>query len=169
MSGFRALSPERALEIIQAWINVSWPLSSAQAASIAAGLGWVADKKTPGVYISEMADGNDGDCIVSSENNFIYWINFPLSTLAEEGERRLSRPTIISLVSRIEESLIAQYGEPEKLEDSDGFKTDEWVLRSGASFYMGYDELVVDVSVSSPALTELMNDPTSDPNPDEEL
>ena len=116
-----------------------------------------------------MADGNDGDCIVSSENKFIYWINFPLSTLAEEEERRLSRPTIISLVSRIEESLIARYGEPERLEDSDGFKTDEWVLRSGASFYIGYDELVVDVSVSSPTLTELMNDPTSDPNPDEEL
>ena len=168
MPNFRVLSPERALEIIQAWINVSWPLPSNQAASIAADLGWTADDNNPGTYFSELSSTDEADCGFDSKANFVDWVDFPLSTVANGKEACFVEPIIADLVNQIEEVLIARYGQPERSEDSDGFKTDEWILGSGASFHIAYDELTVDVSVLSPEVTELMNDPAGDPNPDEE-
>ncbi|RRD41638.1 DUF6301 family protein [Buchananella hordeovulneris] len=168
MPAFRVLSPERSLEIIQAWINVSWPLSSAQAASIAADLGWAADENNPGAYFSELSSANEADCGFGIEGNFANRIHFPLSLLADEKEKHLSWPAIANTVSRIEKTIILQHGKPKKSVSPEGIIIDEWILGSGASFHIGYDELAVDVSVLSPEVTELINDPAGDPNPDKE-
>ncbi|WP_222844369.1 DUF6301 family protein [Buchananella hordeovulneris] len=168
MSGFRALSPEHSLGIIQAWRNVSWPLPSAQAVSIAADLRWAADNNNPGAYFSELSSAGEADCGFGIEGNFANRIHFPLSLLADEKEKYLSWPTIANTMAWIEKAIVLQHGKPKKSVSPEGINIDEWTLDSGASFHIAHDALAVDVSVLSPEVTEPMNDPAGDPNPDEE-
>ena len=55
-TGFKAVTPERAVQIMRAWAHRSWPMSVQDGIEVCTGLGSAGDPRDPESFASDMRD-----------------------------------------------------------------------------------------------------------------
>ena len=130
MSAFRTPSPTRCLELIHAWTNAPWPITWHQAFAIAHTLGWTQDPDDKCFYFSELAD-DEVDCGISTLRGQFASIEFPLTTLADQGCEAETGPQTRALFAQINEVLETEYGTPATEVGPTGIPASIWSLASG--------------------------------------
>ena len=148
--------------------NAPWPITWDQAFTIAHTLGWTHDPNDEYLFMSELAT-DEADGYFGTFNEAPSSVEFPLTTLADQGCEAETGPQTRALFAQINEVLTAEYGVPEMSVTRRGVNSADWKLTSGASLSIGYNDRLIIVTVDSPAQNALLNDPAADPNPDENL
>lgn len=166
MTVFRTLSAVRSLELVHAWANAPWPITWDQAFTIARTLGWTHDPNDEYLFMSELAT-DEADGYFGTFNEAPSSVEFPLTTLADQGCEAETGPQTRALFAQINEVLETEYRTPATEVGPTGIPASIWSLASGASLRIACDDRFILVRVSSPARTALLNDPAADPNPDE--
>lgn len=164
MAVFRVLPIERCLELITAWTEAPWPITTEQGRKVAVKLGWIQDRNHSQLFVSELARAGGGDCICNSMDGLTSWVSFPLATRASGEKEEITAPVIAERARQIIELLIEKYGKPTLAEVHDGIKANEWDLTSGASVRINYSRKMLTVAISSPEVVQILNDPRSDPD-----
>lgn len=165
MAEFHHLPIERCLELIDTWANAPWPVTVSQGHRIALTLGWRTTEKGPRFYAGDLSDG-EMDSFFNQLNGIVIAVDFPLGTrIPLEREDELG-PLIAAFYASLVRALKDKYGKPQFTKKAD-FERAKWPLPSGASISVINFGVGCDVTISSPDYNTLLNDPASDPNPDE--
>lgn len=164
MAVFRVLPIERCLELITAWTEAPWPITTEQGWEIARTLGWEQDPNNTSLFYSELPRGDEGDCICNSMDGLTSWVSFPLATWASDEKEEVTAPAITKRAQQILELLAEMYGKSACVEFEGGVKSAEWELASGAVIEIHYSDKVLMATISSPEVVQILNDPRSDPD-----
>ena len=66
---FEAYSPDRFIEIVKAWANHSWPITTEEARELYESLGYRANPSDPSLFISDLSADGEPDSYYTSIDN----------------------------------------------------------------------------------------------------
>ncbi len=165
MTDFRTLPIERALELIDAWVNAPWPMTMDQGHQLALSLGWRSTALGPKHYISDLSQEKT-DSYFTTHNDMVDLVDFPLAIQLTNDDEKDQESYIHSYHAAILKLLKAHYGPAHTSRDGD-YKITAWQLFNKLQILLTRGPNYCSVEIDSPAYSELMSDPAGDPNPDE--
>ena len=169
MSEFEAMSLERCVATVKAWAEAPWPLTPEQGRAICSELGWVEDLEKPTFFYVGLGDRSKRDAYFSVHDGGVWSAVFQLTTRVSSEDVQSHGQAVLELTNALTEELTMLYGNPQCGLTESGKKTVDWRLSSGVVIGYAANTTVLMVFVDSPARTALLDDPRSDPNPDERL
>ncbi|WP_143180948.1 DUF6301 family protein [Buchananella hordeovulneris] len=164
MAVFRVLPIERCLELITAWTEAPWPITTEQGWEIARALGWEQDPNNTFLFYSELPRGDEGDCICNSMDGLTSWVAFPLATRNSGEKEDVVTPAIAKSAQHLLLLLTENYGGPTLSKSHNGINVNKWELPSGISVRISHSGTMFRVAISSPEVVRVLNDPRSDPD-----
>ena len=93
-AGFKAVTPERAVQIMRAWAHRPWPMTVQDGIEVCTSLGFTGDPQDPASFASDMRDrllGNDALPLSSSVPGAQ-----PVRTARRAVQRRCPRPVRVA-------------------------------------------------------------------------
>lgn len=165
MTDFQTLPLKRCIALIYTWLNLPWPVTAQQGHEVALSLGWRTVEQGPEYYASELSAGAM-DSYVTTYNEMLDSVFFPLMVRRSKEERDAFAPLTLAFYESLVKELRVLYGRPKRGKGRN-YQSAEWTLPSGASLSLNNYDIGCDVYVSSPARNAILDDPASDPNPDE--
>ncbi|WP_371151349.1 DUF6301 family protein [Buchananella felis] len=169
MGEFEAMSLGRCVATVRAWAEASWPLTPEQGRAICSELGWMMDPEKEKFYFTGLGVSWKRDASLTVRDGGVWSVLFQLTTRVSPEDVQSHGQTVLELTNALTEELTMLYGNPQCGLTESGKKTVDWRLSNGVVIGYAANTTVLMVFIDSPARTALMDDPRSDPNPDERL
>ena len=149
---FKAVSPQRAVEIMKAWAYHPWPITFDEGIKIYTSLGFSGDPKQPRYFTSDMSptkpdstfivcDGHIEDCRMRLSN----WLP------EEEWVKSLQHS------QRAYTSIVAQFsrllGRPQSVKDTNAEYSTRWIANNMTTVRLGGNAAFIVLTIESPKQT----------------
>ena len=149
---FEAYPTDRFIEIIKAWINHPWPMTSAEARELYESLGYRAYTSKPELFISDFSQ-IEPDSYVTTHNDRVgdarISVSHPCDTVTPQNTDTISR-TFSDYCTAIEDKLKDMISHRKK--DRNAVR---WTLHNGVDIRLGKLSRNISVFIGSPRMTQL--------------
>jgi len=149
---FEAYPTDRFIEIIKAWANHFWPMTSAEAQELYESLGYHAYAPKPELFISDFSQ-IEPDSYVTTHNDRVgdarISVSRPCDTVTPQNADTISR-TFSDYCDAIEDELKDMISYRKK--DRNAVR---WTLRNGVDIRLGKLSRNISVFIGSPRMTQL--------------
>ena len=149
---FEAYPTDRFIEIIKAWANHPWPMTSAEAQELYESLGYRAHAPKPELFISDFLQ-IEPDSYVTTHNDRVgdarISVSHPCDTVTPQNTDTISR-TFSDYCAAIDDELRDMISH-RKIERN----AVRWTLRNGVDIRLGKLSRNISVFIGSPRMTQL--------------
>ena len=156
-TGFKAVSPERAVQIMRAWAHHSWPMSVQDGIGVYTGLGFTGDLEDPEMFTSDVSPGEPDSYFVSLDG-LITSLEIAVTNIlpAEAEEEHLSRARgfYFSCLRTFKEQL----GAPIREQKHQARRNAQWFLTNGTGVRLSGTNHMVTLFLESPEMADIHQD-----------
>ena len=149
---FEAYPTDRFIEIVKAWANHPWPMTSAEARELYESLGYRAYTLKPELFISDFSQ-IEPDSYVTTHNDRVgdarISVSHPCDTVTPQNTDTISR-TFSDYSTAIEDKLKDMISHRKK--DRNAVR---WTLHNGVDIRLGKLSRNISVFIGSPRMTQL--------------
>ena len=149
---FEAYPTDRFIEIVKAWANHPWPMTSAEARELYESLGYRAYTSKPELFISDFSQ-IEPDSYVTTHNDRVgdarISVSHPCDTVTPQNTDTISR-TFSDYCTAIEDKLKDMTSHRKK--DRNAVR---WTLHNGVDIRLGKLSRDISVFIGSPRMTQL--------------
>ena len=153
-SRFEAYPTDRFIEIVKAWANHSWPITTEEARELYESLGYHANPSDPSLFISDLSAGGEPDSYYTQHDGYVNTVNITVTKQGEIGTERhdadIVEKTYIRYCNAID-TLLSKRLTRRQQQDS----ATEWFIDSNVNIRVGNPGHRVTFSISSPTMTQL--------------
>ena len=160
---FEAYSPDRFIEIVKAWANHSWPITTEEARELYESLGYHANPSDPSLFISDLSEDGEPDSYYTSADNHVDSIRLAIARRCpDEEESKYS-----SLVSKTYAAYCAAFERTfnnitnhlqTNRADEWTIRSDEWTLNNDVRIGIGNIRVTIAFFIRSPYMTQLLRE-----------
>ena len=150
---FKAVTPERAVEIMKAWAYHPWPITFDEGTRIYTSLGMRGDPEEPRFFYSDLA-GAEADSSFIMRDYGISNCQVHLSNWLPEEYWEHSRPRARAYYSDFVQAFRVMLGDARTSEDEDDYSTSCWVTDEQVSVILEATSALVLLTLKSPQQTE---------------
>ena len=157
-TGFKAVTPERAVQIMRAWAFHSWPMSVQDGIDVYTGLGFSPHPEEREVFTSDMSP-DEADSYFASSDGKIDSVRMLLSNIIpEEKGGSAFRPQIRAAYARFVAAFTEVLGRPKTTKDNDAMFSSQWFLDNGVGVRVGGNDGLISLSFESPEMADIHQD-----------
>ncbi len=156
-TGFEAVTPERAVQIMRAWAYHPWPMTVQDGIDVYTSLGFVGDPEDPELYTSDMSPTKSDSYLVST-NGIIDEYVLRLSDWLPEEHWEHSLPRARAYYHDFAQAFHGALGDSLLSEDGDEYSASRWVTDRRVSVRLAATQALVLLTVISPQQTEYFLD-----------
>ncbi|WP_371164089.1 DUF6301 family protein [Buchananella felis] len=167
MGEFEAMSLERCVATVRAWVEAPWPLTPEQGRAICSELGWMMDPEKEKFYFTGLGVSWKRDASLTVRDGGVWSAVFQLTTRVSPEDEQSHGQTVLELSYSLIGELTRLYGTPFVEGSPLEIERVQWDLANGVAIHYAPNTTVLVVFIDSPARRALLADPRSDPNPDE--
>ena len=154
---FKAVTPQRAVEIMKAWAYHPWPMTVQDGIDVYTSLGFKGDPQDPEFFTSDMSPAKPDSYLVST-NGIIDECVLRLSSWISEEYWEKSLPEFRSRFSRYVDSFIDIAGSPLTVTDEGTDYSTRWILNHRNAVRLGGNEAFITLTIESPKQTGYLLD-----------
>ena len=158
-----AYTPERFIEIVKAWANHSWPITTEKARALYESLGYRANPSDPSLFISDLSADGEPDSYYTSIDNHVNSIRLTIARrcLVEEKSKysSLVSETYAAYCAAFERTFnnITNHSQTNRA-DEWTIRSDEWTLDNDVRISIGNIGVTIAFFISSPYMTQLLRE-----------
>ena len=154
---FKAVSPQRAVEIMKAWAYHPWPITFDEGIKIYTSLGMRGDPEEPDFFYSDLAE-TEADSYVLTKEEGISSCHIRISNWLPEEHWEHSRPRARAYYHDFVQAFHSALGDSLLSEDGDEYSASRWVTDKRVSVRLAATQALVLLTVISPQQTEYFLD-----------
>ena len=154
---FKAVTPQRAVEIMEAWAYHPWPITFDEGTRIYTSLGMRGESRDAHLFYSDLSD-SEPDSFFVCINGFIESCTTQLSSWVPESDWEISLPQSRLHYLAISEAYEELMGPPRSNINKDNAFSARWILNDRITVELGGNEAFIDVTVESPTQTGYLLD-----------
>ena len=150
---FEAYPTDRFIEIVKAWANHSWPITTEEARESYESLGYYAHPSDPSLFISDLSADGEPDSYYTHNGSYINTVNITVTKQGEKGTERHSADRIEKTYKQYcnaIDTLLSKRLTRRHQQDS----ATEWLIDNNVNIRVGNPGHRITFSVSSPAMTQ---------------
>ena len=149
---FKAVTPQRAVEIMRAWAHHPWPITFDEGIRIYTRLGMRGDPEEPDFFYSDLAETEADSFLLTSEEG-ISTCQVRLSNWLPEEYWEHSRPRACAYYSDFVQAFRVILGDARTSEDEDDYSASRWVTDEQVSVILETRSALVLLTLKSPQRT----------------
>ena len=149
---FKAVTPQRAVEIMKAWAYHPWPMTVQDGIDVYTSLGFKGDPQDPELFTSDMSPAKPDSYLVST-GGIIDESVLRLSNWLPEEYWEHSRPRARAYYSDLVRVFCGMLGAPIFAKDDDVRSSSRWVTDKQVGVRLGGGATLVILTVDSPQRT----------------
>ena len=153
-ASFEAYPTGRFIEIVKAWVNHPWPITTEEARELYESLGYHANPSDPSLFISDLSADGEPDSYYTHNDGYINTVNITVTRRGEKGTERHNADKIEKTYKQYcnaIDTLLSKRLTRRHQQDS----ATEWFIDNNVNIRIGNPGHRVTFSVSSPAMTQL--------------
>ena len=154
---FKAVTPQRAVEIMKAWAYHPWPITFDEGTRIYTSLGMRGDPEEPRFFYSDLAE-TEADSSLIVRDYSISSCQVRLSNWLPEEYWEHSRPRARAYYHDFAQAFHGTLGDSLLSEDGDEYSASRWVTDKRVSVRLAATQALVLLTVISPQQTEYFLD-----------
>ena len=160
---FEAYPTDRFIEIVKAWANHSWPITTEEARELYESLGYHAHPSDPSLFISNLSAESEPDSYYTSIDNNVNSIRLTIARrcLAEKESKysSLVSETYAAYCAAFEQTFsnITNHLQTDRA-DEWTIRSDEWTLDNGVRICIGNIGVTIAFFIRSPYMTQLLRE-----------
>ena len=160
---FEAYTTNRFIEIVKAWANHSWPITTEEARELYESLGYHANPSDPSLFISDLSADGEPDSYYTSIDNNVNSIRLTIARhcLAEEESKysSLVSETYAAYCVAFERTFsnITNHLQTNRA-DEWTIRSDEWTLDNDVRISIGNIGVTIAFFIRSPYMTQLLRE-----------
>ena len=135
-TGFKAVSPERAVQIMRTWAFHSWPMSVQDGIDVYTSFGFSPHPEEREVFTSDMSP-DEADSFFTSEGDQIDSVRTHLSNVVPKEERPAFRSQVRAAYAGFVAAFTGVLGRPRSVKDGGGRFSSQWFLDNGVGVWVG--------------------------------
>ena len=156
-TGFEAVTPQRAVQIMRAWALHSWPMSVQDGIDVYTGLGFSPHPQEPQLFTSDTSP-DEADSFFTSEGDQIDSVHASLSNIIPKALgaafRSQVRAAYVGFVAAFTEVL----GRPKMAKEKGEAFSSQWFLDNGVGVWVGGNDGLIALSFESPEMAGIHQD-----------
>ena len=149
---FKAVTPQRAVEIMKAWAHHPWPITFDEGTRIYTSLGMRGDPEEPRFFYSDLAETEADSSFIVREYG-ISSCQVRLSNWLPEEYSESSRPRARAYYSDFVQAFRVILGDARTSEDEDDYSASRWVTDEQVSVILEATSALVLLTLKSPQRT----------------
>ena len=150
---FKAVTPQRAVEIMRAWAYHPWPITFDEGTRIYTGLGMRGDPEEPRFFYSDLAE-TEADSSFIMRDYGISSCQVRLSNWLPEEHWEYSRPRARAYYHDFAQAFRDVLGETRTSRERDDYAASLWIANGQVSVRLSATQALVLLAVESPQQTE---------------
>ena len=156
-TGFKAVTPERAVQIMRAWAFHSWPMSVQDGIDVYTSFGFSPHPEEREVFTSDMSP-DEADSFFTSEGDQIDSVRTHLSNVVPKEERPAYRSQVRAAYAGFVAAFTGVLGRPRSVKDRGGRFSSQWFLDNGVGVWVGGNDGLIALSFESPEMADIHQD-----------
>ena len=151
---FEAYPTDRFIEIVEAWVNRPWPITTEEAKEIYESIGYRPYVPDPSLFTSDLSKDGEPDSYYTHNDGYINTVNITVTKQGEKGTVRHNADKIEKTYKQYcnaIDTLVSKRLTRRHQQDS----ATEWFIDNNVNIRIGNPGHRVTFSVSSPAMTQL--------------
>ena len=154
---FKAVTPERAVQIMRAWAFRPWPMTVQDGIDVYTSLGFKGDPQDPEFFTSDMSPAKPDSYLVSTDG-IIDECVLRLSSWITEEYWEKSLPEFRLCFSGYVDSFICIAGSPLTVTEEGTDYSTRWILNHRNAVRLGGNEAFITLTIESPKQTGYLLD-----------
>ena len=155
---FKAVTPQRAIQIMRAWAFHPWPMSIQDGIDVYTGFGFSPHPEEREVFTSDMSP-DEADSYFASSDGKIDSVRMLLSNIIpEEKGGSAFRPQIRAAYARFVAAFIEVLGSPQVTKEKGEVFSSQWFLDNGVGVRVGGNDGLIVLSFEPPEMADIHQD-----------
>ena len=147
---FKAVTPQRAVEIMKAWAHHPWPITFDEGIRIYTSLGFVGDPAQPRYFTSDMSPTKP-DSLFRGKDNMIDGVRLQISNRkSSDGNKVTSHKTARAHYHSIRKEFLRTLPMPYSSKDTETRFSTQWFLNNGVGVRLGGNMSLISITLESP-------------------
>ena len=156
-TGFKAVTPERAVQIMRAWAFHSWPMSVQDGIDVYTSFGFSPHPQEPQLFTSDTSP-DEADSFFTSEGDQIDSVHASLSNIIPEALGVAFRSQVRAAYTGFVAAFTEVLGRPKTTKDNDAMFSSQWFLDNGVGVWVGGNDGLISLSFESPEMAGIHQD-----------
>ena len=156
-TGFEAVTPERAVQIMRAWAFHSWPMTVQDGIDVYTGLGFSPHPQEPQLFTSGTYP-TEADSSSTSEGDQIDSVHASLSNIIPKALGAAFRSQVRAAYAGFVAAFTGVLGCPKTTKDNDAMFSSQWFLDNGVGMWVGGNDGLISLSLESPEMAGVHQD-----------
>jgi len=148
---FTVLSDDRFIEILEAWVDSSWPKNAEDGYALRDRFGWVPAEDKPSLFTSDVRPDELSSSFSVSGGN-IRSMRVPITDIAPEEARGDSLEDALVIYRHFCDILKSRYGKHKQRRNRGGYYRSMYVTSRGVGISIGGNRSLIDCYIKSPEL-----------------
>ena len=150
---FEAYPADRFIEIVKAWANHSWPITTEEARELYESLGYRANPSDPSLFISDLSADGEPDSYYTSIDNHVNSIRPAIARRCPLEEEARYAALVSGTYAKYRSAFDSTFSRVTK--HVRGSRSDEWTLDNDVRFRIGDIGTTITFVIHSPRMTQL--------------
>ena len=154
---FKAVTPQRAVQIMRAWAFHSWPMTVQDGIDVYTGLGFSPHPQEPQLFTSDTSP-DEADSFFTSEGDQIDSVHASLSNIIPKALGAAFRSQVRAAYAGFVAAFTGVLGRPKSVKDRRGRFSSQWFLDNGVGVWVGGNDGLIALSLESPEMAGIHQD-----------
>ena len=157
-TGFEAVTPQRAVQIMRAWAFHPWPMTVQDGIDVYTSLGFSPHPQEPQLFTSDTSP-DEANSYFASRDGKIDSVRMLLSNIIpEEKGGSAFRPQIRAAYARFVAAFLEILGSPQVAKEKGEVFSSQWFLGNGVGVRVGGNDGLIALSLESPEMAGIHQD-----------
>ena len=156
-TGFKAVTPERAVQIMRAWAFHPWPMSVQDGIDVYTSFGFSPHPQEPQLFTSDTSP-DEADSFFTSEGDQIDSVHTSLSNIIPEALGAAFRSQVRAAYAGFVAAFTEVLGRPKSVKDKNGVFSSQWFLDNGVGVELSGNDGLISLSFESPEMAGIHQD-----------
>ena len=156
-TGFEAVAPERAVQIMRAWAFHPWPMSVQDGIDVYTSFGFSPHPQEPQLFTSDTSP-DEADSFFTSEGDQIDSVHTSLSNIIPEALGAAFRSQVRAAYAGFVAAFTEVLGRPKSVKDKNGVFSSQWFLDNGVGVELSGNDGLISLSFESPEMAGIHQD-----------
>lgn len=154
---FKAVTPQRAVQIMRAWAFHSWPMTVQDGIDVYTSFGFSPHPQEPQLFTSDTSP-DEADSFFTSEGDQIDSVRTHLSNVIPKEERPAFRSQVRAAYTGFVAAFTEVLGSPQMTKEKGEVFSSQWFLSNGVGVRVGGNDGLIFLSFESPEMAGIHQD-----------
>ena len=154
---FEAYTVDRFIEVVKAWVDHPWPISTDEGRRLFEDLGYAVDSEDPEMFLSEFASNGEADSYFTARNGIVGTVDISVTKYYNADDATVDAKSVVDryahyceAVDRAFHDIIVRRREKPR--------ATEWIMSHGVLLWVGNPGCIITLYVESPRMTQLLTE-----------